>query len=348
MRVFNPAKWEVPRVSRVTRAGVDRGSRDDMGAPAERPLRPPRLPGCSGDRRPGLDPDRWSSRIRRTNSGTLLKVLSPDDWWKFRDDINAELERRRVLIEPFEASLFDLLASLFSTHWALAIIQLHEFGLIDAIPLPAPSPAAIPVLDLTGYYTSLTDATGYPIAAMQINQAGDELRGFWVDDLLEIWPITGRFDAAAQANGAFRWTLTSTFDGSSGSISLREFPTTDPTALVCDLDWATDSVPWRMARRDRRARVNPTAIVAQLGQSAGAVFARTADAPHPSNSSRPHRPARRPALRTDLRCIQRPRCLVARRGDGQLGRHDGHRQGPRRAERRWFIRDDAAARPRSG
>lgn len=263
LRMLNPATWEVPRmrespVPALVAAAemIWEGRLQDASA----------IPGFLGapevtepDAIPIVGLDDEANQL-----GSLLEVLSPDDWWRFRADLDDELERRRVLMEPLEASLPAVLAKLWTTHWALAVMQLHEFGFIDIVPLPAPTAPAIPVLDLTGYYTSLTDATGDFIAAMQINQAGDELRGFWIDEVLEIWPITGRFDHEARSAGEFRWTLTSTFDGSTGSISLPAMPTTDPTAFGFHVDWAADGVAWSMARRDRRGRVNPTDIVAQL------------------------------------------------------------------------------------
>jgi outer membrane protein OmpA-like peptidoglycan-associated protein len=260
VRIFNPANWVVPREREARCPTLLEAAliiwADQLSHPAA-------FAAFLGVDAGGVAAiDQPAHQLRSVLNGVMSSGVQA-----LLAEVSDELEQRRRMLEPFESSLPTVLSRLATTHWALALIQLHEYGLIDIVPLPAPTPAAIPVLDLTGFYQSTPDAAGDFIASMQINQAGSQIAGFWVDSQLQVWPIEGFFDPAALVDDTFRFSLVSTADDALGSLYLSPPPTRDPTALGVYVRWS-DGLPWVMVRQDRKGRIPPEDLVARMDQTA--------------------------------------------------------------------------------
>lgn len=192
---------------------------------------------------------------------TKLALAADKDGISTLLDAHTELQARRRLLQPFEADLPNVLAADWKTHWLLFLMQLHEYGLLNLLPFPAPAAPAIPVLDLTGFYTTKTREDPAVIASMQLSQVGSQLAGWWWGSQLDRSAITGTLDAAAFAAGRFEYALTRS-DGPSGKLFLPGIPPGDYVgAFGVYVDWG-GSADYTMARRDRSARASPEAIAA--------------------------------------------------------------------------------------
>jgi hypothetical protein len=179
--------------------------------------------------------------------------LADEDYYAITD----ALDRRRALLMPLDANMPLLLGRWWTLHWALWLMQLHDYGMAYVLPTRPPSPA-IPVIDLTGLYQSIPPAG---IGTMQLNQAGPRLTGWYYDRLQQRWEVEGDVSVAA---GRLTAPLTRTRDGTtmSGRIEFTTPPGADDDALVLPLTWNELSHP--MMRRNRRAQQHPTAMVGAL------------------------------------------------------------------------------------
>ena len=179
-------------------------------------------------------------------------------------DAHKELERRRRLLQPLEASLPNLLAADYKTHWLLYLMQLHEYGLLSLLPFPAPAEPAIPVLDLTGFYTTKTSEQRPVIAAMQLSQVGAQLAGWWWTGQLERSAISGELDDDAFAAGRFEYAFTRSEVPSGGCSCPGSRPATTPArSASTSTGAARRSTRWlaatatpgrRRSRSSRRSR----------------------------------------------------------------------------------------------
>jgi hypothetical protein len=179
--------------------------------------------------------------------------LADEDYYAITD----ALDRRRALLLPLDANMPLLLDRWWTLHWALWLMQLHDYGMVCVLPTRPPA-AAIPVIDLTGLYQSIPPAG---IGTLQLNQAGGRLTGWYYDRLQQRWEVEGNASVVA---GKLTAPLTRTREGTTinGKIEFTTPPSADDDALRLPLSWNDLGHP--MMRRNRRAAQHPTAMVGAL------------------------------------------------------------------------------------
>ena len=190
-------------------------------------------------------------------------------------DAIASLDVRREAMWPDEATLDPILAGLRHTHWVLALLLLHEYGLIEIVPFPLFAGPTIPLTDLTGWYESTgTESTGRPVnAAMQLTHAFDHVSGWWQDDQLVIWELAATLDVTSydpehpdEGTEPLRYTATFTGpeDSRLGTIDL--IPRGNPDDIEIRVNFAGAS--HMFVRRHRLSSLRPSTLVAAIGDDA--------------------------------------------------------------------------------
>lgn len=266
VHVLDPVTWSIPRERDAPLPTLIDLAERIWNVRASSPSRVREMLGLTALDVPAIDEIHYQTQT--------LMLAAGVEWRETTAALTEELEQRRRVLQPIEWELSSVIARIPTQHWALAVIQLHEYGLIDTLPLPPPDPdtpardPAIPVVDLTGFYIAKTDATGDGAVSMQLNQAGPELRGWWTDTELQVWPLTGTYNVDAEAEGRFEFDVVSTADGVPGSLYLAAPPTADVRGFGVYAHWDNQrSAIYGMVRASRKGRVPPGDVVTRLGQT---------------------------------------------------------------------------------
>jgi hypothetical protein len=233
-----------------------------------------------------LDPGPWDAVHEASAPLTQFRALAADIWAYLRrpggmraflasapDDVDAtmtlllvasgstvtldtvleELLDRRMLLHPRNAGLATLLAGLHVRHWVTALLLIQEYGLAQVLPFPLELEVGMATADLTGWYDSLP---GQPRRSMQLNQAADQLDGWWLDEELNRYGIDALSGPFGTDPGVLGFDLMFTdADGRSEDAALRGVPMTDDPSLdtVVEVTFRDETLSLR--RRDRLARL---------------------------------------------------------------------------------------------
>lgn len=176
------------------------------------------------------------------------------------------MKARAATLRPRHAKLPTLLKGLGKTHWLLALMLLHEFGLIGIVPFPLAFEPLIPRLDLTGTYESdesLLDHKRRFYVTMQLVQAGDQIAAWIYDTDLDRWEFTGHVDETAGAL-EFYGDVLHPASNTTSSGRLEDLPARDTDNLRLKLKRGTQYY-W-MRRVDRAAVVDPELVESLVGE----------------------------------------------------------------------------------
>ena len=205
----------------------------------------------------------WLKQPSDSNDVSLRTLAAASSWGGSNEAVDALRDRGRRLGVTDE-SLELVLAQLPARNWLLGLFMLHESSLVRLLPFPVEHEPEIKFIDLTGWYETTYADAGRPVnAAMQVNQAGHRLVGWFQDSDLNRWDFELQ-RVAFDPDGSEPLAYAGSFAGADGALdgTITQVPRADPDQVNLVVAFGRQFV---LTRRHRHSLTPPRSLVEAMG-----------------------------------------------------------------------------------